>query len=206
MEREIREMAFVPRWSIVRTNRQQYLAEHTFFVAMYANDIGVYLGLDYEEMGVLLQKALWHDMEEIFSGDIPGPCKRAGMGDQRKTWDRKLIGWLDQIFDRRPERDGSDLYAEFPPADQKLDAIVKLADMIDECCEMGTELQMGNQTVGKIYRDSMQRVVQALDKLVPLCPTLGDGPAYTKLRGAVINACQRASDGDSRNTRIFGQL
>lgn len=205
LEREIREMAFVPRWSIVRTNRQQYLAEHSYFVAMYANDIGVYLGLSLDELGKLLQMALWHDVEEIFSGDIPGPCKRAGMSD-RKGWDTKLRGWLKQVFWRLSERDGSEPNRKWRLAPEAFEAIIKLADMIDECCEMGTELQMGNQTVEKVFLDSTQRVMAALEALAPLVPMLGSGPAYTKLRAMVGSALLASRHGDSKSTRIFEML
>jgi 5'-deoxynucleotidase YfbR-like HD superfamily hydrolase len=172
---------------------------------MYANDIAVYLGWNDAEIGRLLQKALWHDVEEIFSGDLPGPCKRAAMVD-RQSWDNRLRGWLNKIFDRMPERDGSHPARRFRIPEEAFDAVIKLADMIDECCEMGTELQMGNQTVEKVYRDSMERVKAALAKLAEVEPTLGSGPAWTKLHGRVIHACQQSRHGESKSTRIFETL
>lgn len=205
LEREIREMAFVPRWSIVRTNRQQYLAEHTFFVAMYANDLGVYLGLDDTEMRVLLQASLWHDMEEMFSGDLPGPCKRAGMGEARKEWDRKLTGWLDKVFVQRDTRDGQD--NSLPPRRVELiEAIIKLADYIDECSEMGVEIQMGNSTVISIYADSLQRVENAIEAVI-----LADGREpgvinWPHFANMCTSACHASRYGESRSTRIFETL
>lgn len=201
LEREIREMAFIPRWSIVRTNRQQFLAEHTFFVTMYANDIGVWLGLDAAHQAALLQMALWHDMEEIFSGDLPGPCKRAGMGEGRAVWDAKLSSWLHKVFGRlydrcAANREGVDLGA--------LEAIVKVADYIDECSEMGTEIQMGNRTVDRVFHDSFQRVKAALEKLREHYPM--EQRHWYPLESTVIESCLRSRDGESRSTRIFETL
>ena len=34
-----RDMAYVPRWVILRRHRQQYLAEHSYFVAIYAQQV-----------------------------------------------------------------------------------------------------------------------------------------------------------------------
>lgn len=206
LEREIREMAFVPRWSIVRTNRQQYLAEHTYFVCMYANDIAVYLGWSMDEIGKLLQMCLWHDVEEIFSGDIPGPCKRAGMGTHRVLWDKTLFTWLGNVFYKLAERSGACPRTKFRIPDEVFEAVVKLADMIDECCEMGTEIQMGNRTVDRVFDDSAQRVMQALDNLAKVEPALKSGPAFTKLRTVIGSTLIEARHGESKSTKIFNTL
>lgn len=197
-------MAYVPRWSIVRTIRQQYLAEHTFFVCMYANDIGVWLGLAMDEMGKLLQMALWHDMEEIFSGDLPGPCKRAGMDGFRQKWDDKLRHWLTKVFGNMGDRDGSTPRAKWRIPEEAFDAIIKLADMIDECCEMGTEIQMGNRTVDRIFADSLQRVKAAISGVRKHFPYQQSD--WHRLESRVIQCCLSSRDGESRSTRIFESL
>lgn len=206
LEREIREMAYTPRWSIVRTQRQQYLAEHTYFVCMYANDIAVYLNLAPHEVGALLQMCLWHDVEEIFSGDIPGPCKRAGMGDHRKLWDGKLRYWLNKVFSKLDRRDGSHNHCS-PDRVALIEAILKLADMIDECCEMGSEIQMGNATVKRIFDDSLTRVKAAVNEVIKHHrPWTNDPVEEGKFRGKCIGACLSARDGESQSTRIFETL
>jgi 5'-deoxynucleotidase YfbR-like HD superfamily hydrolase len=217
LEREIREMAFVPRWSIVRTNRQQFLAEHTFFVAMYANDLAVWLDIEPFYMGALLQMALWHDMEEVFSGDIPGPCKRGGLNSAaRMQWDERLRGWLWRLFPRLDERDGSNHFPLSRERYEQFSAIIKLADYIDECCEMGTEIQMGNSNVELVFRDSLSRVKNAVREVVRLSPHVGelhedevpfDGQSKAdELMQLCLVACFSSKDGVSRNTSVFDTL
>lgn len=208
LERELREMTHVPRWGIVRTIRQQFLSDHTAMVAVYANDLAVYLGLDLEDIGIILQLALWHDFkEEIFSGDITGPCKRAGMNNEaRSTWDRALHGMASRVFSSMGTRDGSEW------AKPLHHVIVKLADMLDECSEMGIEISMGNRNVVGIFDDSLQRVENAVEAVamemgwpvpgddVPLDPEKYRD--HAKLRGMCVNCCNSAQHGVSRNTKF----
>ena len=75
-EHEYRDMAFVPRWAILRTIKNQSVAEHSYFVALYSEQICSTLGLTMEQTGCVLSYALLHDVAETFLGDIPGPSKR----------------------------------------------------------------------------------------------------------------------------------
>lgn len=203
LERELREMGHIPRWCIVRTIRQQYLAEHTAMVALYANDIAVYLGLFPSEIGTLLQMALWHDFkEEIISGDITGPCKRAGMdAPARKAWDGYLHHRSSQIFEDMDRRDGS-ANTHFEERVELLKAILKLADMLDECCEMGVEMSLGNRNVSRIFADSLQRVKAATERVAVCMGWPPVGPDIGRFRGKVVDACLRSRDGESRNTHF----
>lgn len=61
------------RWNMVPTQRQQSLAEHTFMVAMIAEQIANECGIG---AGMVIHMALYHDLEEVMTGDIPAPTKR----------------------------------------------------------------------------------------------------------------------------------
>ena len=63
------------RWNMVPTQRQQSLAEHTFMVAMIAEQIANELGLSSSPHRVI-KMALYHDLEEVMTGDIPAPTKQ----------------------------------------------------------------------------------------------------------------------------------
>lgn len=63
----------VVRWNMVPTQRQQSLAEHTFMVAMIAEQIANECGIG---AGMVIHMALYHDLEEVMTGDIPSPTKR----------------------------------------------------------------------------------------------------------------------------------
>lgn len=62
----------VIRWNMVPTLRQQSLAEHTFMVALIAEHISNELGLGANKT---IHMALYHDLEEVMTGDIPSPTK-----------------------------------------------------------------------------------------------------------------------------------
>ncbi|MBW2637435.1 MAG: HD domain-containing protein [Deltaproteobacteria bacterium] len=63
----------IKRWTIVRTVRQQSLAEHTFNVVMVARAIARKASLSDES---IIKYALEHDLDEILTGDIPSPTKK----------------------------------------------------------------------------------------------------------------------------------
>ncbi|KKN27334.1 hypothetical protein LCGC14_0865590 [marine sediment metagenome] len=62
----------VTRWHIVRTVAPQSLAEHTFDVTMIARAIAKIAGYDDYE---IMKAAMLHDLDEIYTGDIPTPTK-----------------------------------------------------------------------------------------------------------------------------------
>jgi len=62
----------VKRWTIVRTIRDQSLAEHMYNVTMIARAIAANLGIDDTK---IIKYALDHDLDEILTGDIPTPAK-----------------------------------------------------------------------------------------------------------------------------------
>lgn len=216
LERELREFNQVPRWSIVRTLRQQFLAEHIFFVTMYANDIGVFIGLEDSDQLALLQMCLWHEADELFTGDITGPAKR-GLATDRKAWDAKLAQWTERLFGDISARDGSNTAKR----SALVIAIVKLADYLDECCEMGSELQLGNVGVKLIFRDSLERVKNAVRAVVSAAGTYSamemgelhetevplDGPsAADKLMELCVDACHASHFELSKHTSVFDTL
>ena len=63
----------IKRWTIVRTVRNQSVAEHTFNVVMIARAIAALAKIDDDE---IIKFALEHDLDEILTGDIPSPTKK----------------------------------------------------------------------------------------------------------------------------------
>lgn len=166
-EREIRDVAFIKRWSIVRTLRDQSVSEHSYNVTMYTNDICVILGLPDAVTLAALRYALWHDVDEIFSGDVPGPNKRALLGsDARPKWDGQLWEWLAKTFGKRVrERMGLEVCLPTSKSEETVKLVVKLADWLDAAMEMATEVQFGNTNCISHVRSQMLKAEEAVVKL-----------------------------------------
>lgn len=141
-EREWRDMAYVPRWSIVRVNRRQNLAEHCFYVTLYAMQIADLIEWT-GPRGDLMKYALIHDVAELELGDVPGFTKaalaRGSVDDMERTIIQnkfpdnfEYIDWLD-----KPPTWADDIVK-----------IVKVADVMDCVMYICEEIQSGNQTVG----------------------------------------------------------
>lgn len=163
-ESERRDLAWVPRWGIVRVNRRQSVAEHSFFVASYGAELAKRLNWGNEkERYDLIVYLLRHDESECLEGDIPGPVKR-------------LCGF-----------DGSKLKplleARFGPAPQytpEMRAIKKAADLIDECFYLAGELNSGNQAVKSSLKNAQDRLWRALSELP------GDREALRRLKVELV--------------------
>lgn len=67
----------VERWTIIPTMRPQSVAEHSFNTAIIVDAFCEELGLGRGSATRMeaLRWALWHDTDEIFTGDIPTPMK-----------------------------------------------------------------------------------------------------------------------------------
>jgi 5'-deoxynucleotidase YfbR-like HD superfamily hydrolase len=74
MKPEERELAYVPRWSILRVNKRQSVAEHCYFVTRYVIELAKLL--NYPLKSDFIETVLCHDDGEIHSGDIPTPWKK----------------------------------------------------------------------------------------------------------------------------------
>jgi hypothetical protein len=112
-----RELAHVPRWCIVRTNRQQSVAEHAFFVTRYALNLCTVMGL--EPTTNFISYCLRHDDEELHSGDIPAPYKKTMRLESIKPSSLHEMEWM----------------------------ILKAADLLEAILFLVDEQLLGNKTV-----------------------------------------------------------
>lgn len=158
-ERDLRTLSFVPRWVITRNIKTQSVAEHSFFVAVYAGQLAEYLGFE-GDMADLYHAALWHDAEESFTGDVPGPAKRSTFGSGAAVWIRAGMSI------RFPSQDR--------PVTSEIKTILKVANLLDEVLYKATEIQMGNRGAMHSFLLSRQRLMDSLFALVLTNPGLAD--------------------------------
>ena len=209
-EREIRDAAFLDRWAIVRTLQRQSVAEHSFMVAMYVNDICQILG-DRLPMGThfcALRYALWHDVsDEIFTSDLPGPNKRALLAapGAREHWDATLHSWSERTFKNYRERSGLNEAMRLG-CYEEMKLIVKIADWLEAACRMGEETQLGNGCTGRHVVPNLNGALATANELCDKLriPRNGDVPLpgseenlRNKLLEALGNAVFNAQHGQS---------
>lgn len=162
-ERDLRNMATVKRWGIVPTIKDQSNAEHTFFVICYVNDICTYLEVTDDVRLAALKYAIWHDMDEILTGDAPGPHKRHFM-IKNSNW---VFKSMEKIFNRRTDRMYGTMLRE-PGAAGKNEAmhtIVKAADLIESVLFLVEETRLGNSNVHEHIAQLSDQAFKAIAKL-----------------------------------------
>jgi hypothetical protein len=141
-----------------------------------------------------LQKALWHDVDEIFTGDTPGPAKRAMVQDKNKA--KEVTGaWMDDVFGGvRQHRDGSGLN-EFEG--QVAHLILKTADELDAACQMASEVQMGNMNCRVRITGPRDRCLNNADLLCDMLqkPVRMKAELKTMLNAAIVGSLDSMSKG-----------
>lgn len=197
-ERELIDSMFVQRWGIVRTLMPQSIAEHSYLVAHYANDISTILGLSPVLNSTILKYALWHDLkDEIFTGDLPGPNKRGLLdaigSDAKRKWDTKLFEWAKRTFERLADR----AHGPLPLSNSNNDIMlltVKTADWLEAATRMATEFQMGNKNAERHIVPNANGAIETGRKLCHLA--LGSDKKFV-LDGHIYKAVEDALNGAS---------
>lgn len=160
---DIQKAAWVKRWGIVRTLREQNIAEHSFMVAMISEELCRRIGWGFDEKGALhsswgfevLRWALWHDMAEVFTGDIPTPLK-----SRIKDLDPELL--------QRIEDELAPTVAEIRRQTNKLWIdVVKVADYLEAITFLTREAANEEAVaVGKLLTKQMMEYVSRSDSML----------------------------------------
>lgn len=161
-EREYRELSDVPRWTIIRTIQKQNVAEHTFYVTLYAGQIADTINWE-GDRAQLLDMALRHDVEEMYMSDIPGPSKRAIIAHRSDYHNHCMQENMRRFNEDYGKRSGE--WRIPVPFYQEMKAIIKVADLLDECFFLATDQQLGNKAVMHVLEHSMRRLWKAIDDL-----------------------------------------
>ena len=74
----VSRIKYIPRWSLMRQSRPEYVAEHSAEVMQLAHTLALIgntkFGKSYNVENIVLS-ALYHDISEILTGDMPTPVK-----------------------------------------------------------------------------------------------------------------------------------
>lgn len=134
-EPNVRMMSEVTRWGIVPNLRRQSIADHSYYVCLYALDLCNVLGLDARTAFYITQWCLLHDLPETVTGDIVGPVKR-------RTVDKDKLAEFETSVYRSYQIDGDGIRSQLSERDIW---VVKAANLIDEVWYRAWEAAMGNR-------------------------------------------------------------
>ena len=149
-----RILQHVPRWTIIRTLRQQSVAEHSYYVTLYATFIAKELDLKTNDINWITQYALTHDFDEMVSGDIPTPYKKS------------LEPLVPSGFiTSHAKKIGSTIHINQPTDIRLCMEVVKVADEFEACMYLSDEKAMGNLTIEPLLADMMWHLEKKADNL-----------------------------------------
>lgn len=141
-------MKLIWRWGLMRNTRQENLAEHSLDTAYIAHALAVIrnkkFGGNIDE-GRIVRLAMYHDVSEIFTGDLPTPVKyfntdikHAYKQVERQSIER-LLSYLPD--DLRPDYEDVMVPKE---EERELWRIVKAADKLSALIKCVEEEKAGN--------------------------------------------------------------
>ena len=146
-------MKYIRRWGLMRNTRQENIQEHSLQVAMVAHGIAVIdnslFGGEIDPARIALL-AVFHDAEEVITGDLPTPIKyfspriAAAVDDVEEVARQRLLAMLP-----------GELVAEYAPllvpeaADARCWRLVKLADRVCAYLKCLEEAKAGNTEFSK---------------------------------------------------------
>lgn len=182
----LRAASIVPRWSIVHTLKPDYVAGHSFYVAIYSAQIARLINWR-GVMGELLWEALTHDVfDELVTGDLVGPVKSNIIDPQKfsKFVARKVVEMMPGLprYEFRPQSAG-----------EEIKRIIKAADQLDALFYVLGEQALGNQIIAARYQSSYDKAREAWFRL-PGCDDEGFVVDPTSTRPSEPRVPRRLAD------------
>ena len=149
-------MKYIARWSLMRNTREENICEHSYDVAVIAHALAELTNSRFggqADAGQCVLLALYHDVPEILTGDLPTPVKyynpaiRDAFREVETVSSGKLLSMLPE--DLRGSYEPLLLSNNNWPLERR---IVKAADKISALIKCVEELGQGNREFAKARR------------------------------------------------------
>ena len=196
-EREIRDIAFVPRWGIIRTIRQQNVAEHSYFVAIYADQIAKLISWEGDRAG-LLRLAIAHDWEEILSSDIAAPAKRVIKKSMGFSWALFEKWTFQRLVERIPDFVRWGVFSD-EEGEREAATILKVADLLEAVLFLADEVNMGNNNCVAVKAYLEDGLWSAMKELESFTSVAARSELIVQMKAAIDSAsfgCSKVVRGD----------
>lgn len=174
----LNRLRYIERWSLMRNTTKENVAEHSYHVALLTH---ILCTIANEVFGESVQTekavsmALFHDVTEVFTGDIPTPVKHHNQSILKNFREIESIA-ADRLVSMVPEQ-LKPVYEPLiqPIADDQLKKYIKAADLLDAYLKCVSELSAGNrefviakkQTENTLEAMAMPEVHYFLEHLAP---------------------------------------
>jgi len=155
-------LRWIKRWGLKRNVIDENVMEHSWQVATIAHALAIIENRFYDgalDVNRIATTALYHDVSEIITGDLPSPIKYHS-ADIRDAY-KKIESQAElQMLNLLPQ----ELQADFAPlllhsqVNPEEAAIIKAADIISAYLKCQAELQAGNQEFSNAANDINSRV------------------------------------------------
>lgn len=158
-------MKYIERWALMRNSDRENISEHSMEVAMLAHGLGIIAkekcgkNIDLDKLALI---GLYHDANEIITGDMPTPVKyhdptiRDAYKKVEDLANRKLLNQLPEYMKPYYEN------VFFPKeGEEELWHLVKAADKISALVKCIEEEKAGNKEFSTAFdtiRDSLQEM------------------------------------------------
>lgn len=155
-----RRLAQIKRYHSTPMHQNETVAEHSFYVTIIARALCGLLEEKGEKIDKLevMEKALVHDMEEMFSGDIAQPFKHADP-ELKKLIHKLNENSVDMAFEGLPidlAKHFKYIWSDYNKENKIEDTIVKIADklsLISYCLE---QIKLGNRFMFDILTNGIK--------------------------------------------------
>ena len=174
-------MKWINRWGLMKNSYTENLKEHSFQVAVLSHALCIlsneYFGTDYSPEKAA-EIALFHDVTEIITGDMPTPVKYAN--EELKTnyknieaeASKKIVGLL-------PEEIGKYYSSVTDGEDAPEWKYVKAADTLSAYIKCVNEVSVGNKDFESAKKNTEEKLKKAAESLPALALFIKDYlPAY----------------------------
>ncbi|MBQ9984888.1 MAG: 5'-deoxynucleotidase [Oscillospiraceae bacterium] len=159
----IYRMKYISRWSLMRNTRTENVAEHSYHVSVLAHALAVIsrdvFGRDIDP-GRVASAALYHDMPEILTGDLPTPIKYYG-ADIKQAYKRIEREASEKLLGNLTDAMKAGIAAAATDDDEQVCFFVKAADKLDAYIKCLEEINAGNRD----FATALKQTKAALDEM-----------------------------------------
>ncbi len=156
------KMRWIYRWGMKRNAIQENVMEHSFEVAAIAHSLAIISSEKYAgdiDPRDVLAAALYHDISEVLTGDLPSPIKyhnkkiRDAYKDVERTAELEMLSTLPTEL-----RDAYELLIIHQRQPEPVQKLVKAADLIASLIKCKAEVNAGNREFVRAVSDVEQRL------------------------------------------------